>query len=73
MIATTDLVIHIYAKQENVSEHKEILPAMTEERTPLYMKPQRQMDYLFSNLLEAYWENNVNNYPLLNLTVIVNM
>ena len=29
------------------------------------------MDYLFSNLLEAYWENNVNNYPLLNLTVIV--
>ena len=37
MIATTDLVIHIYAKQENVSEHKEILPAMTEERTPLYL------------------------------------
>ena len=36
MIATTDLVIHIYAKQENVSEHKEILPAMTEERSPLY-------------------------------------
>ena len=27
MIATTDLVIHIYAKQENV----------TEERTPLYI------------------------------------
>ena len=31
------------------------------------------MDYLFSNLLEVYWENNVNNYPLLNLTVIVYM
>ena len=37
MIATTDLVIHIYAKQENVSEQKEILPAMTEERTPLFI------------------------------------
>ena len=37
MIATTDLVIHIYANQESVSEHKEFLPAMTEERTPLYI------------------------------------
>ena len=37
MIATTDLVIHIYAKKKNVSEHKEILPVMTEERTPLYI------------------------------------
>ena len=31
------------------------------------------MDYLFFNLLEAHWENNVNNYPLLNLAVIVYM